>query len=685
LEKSISETTTLQGETTEDRPEQPVMERPKKPDSRLRATATAFIPEWAGSIPFAKPETLEELAIDAGEQHGFPAAEMLYPNCPPIGSQNALKLVMPYNEFDPRLYRDAFDSNVERINYDGSQSDVHNFTLVQRLYRDHRVVGNNDYKVQIQDPASQTCPPQPPRKRYESPALRSYQDELSLRLLKAQLQEQMRGPMLQAAEGPGPYLHTMQTPQPMVESMWTPPIGPGHPYDGRNALPSVRAREWDEIATAIKLLNLNYHDRQRRTGFQCNYNQQPYWEPPIPMGFEKRAKFNQPGPRAPLRGGGGGGPCECGSETCNGAPVTSEWDWTRVRASGCAYCGDDRHSTIFCELLLLHGVKEKVRCMSCGVTGHFLRDCTAPPRFDDEDPRSKKLVYYAHSAHWRQTLAQQQARFSRNLVEAKMPPTPTPAPATPPDSRSRSGSGAAATAACNDERSGVDEKADSVAGDDGDSSTVAAPEAASAPAGVVGDASVAFAALPCPSCRPEWHWDGVEENVAMVGALCQRQTQNGYAEDADGCCCYDGDGLSTADKRSRCAPTEANGHGRNRGASETATAETTPKRTFATPKSECSDSYSARRRTDPSSTTSQKSTTTCEETTALPPAFWREPNWVVETRNCPVMWNVMHKGDPARCWAIFNPLGSVAVDAFWRTAMAAMGWDAPALPDGEEL
>src|SRR6202030_2322827 len=124
-------------------------------------------------------------------------------------------------------------------------------------------------------------------------------------------------------------LHTMPTPQPMVESMWTPPIGPGHPYDGRNALPSARAREWDEIATAIKLLNLNYDARQRRAGFHRNYNQQQYWEPPIPTGFGERAKFNQPG-RTPLRGGGGRGPCECGSETCNGPLVTSEWDWTRV-------------------------------------------------------------------------------------------------------------------------------------------------------------------------------------------------------------------------------------------------------------------------------------------------------------------------------------------------------------------
>ena len=249
---------------------------------------------------------------------------MLYPNCPPIGSQNALKLVMPYHEFDPGLYQDAFESNIERVNYDGLQPDVHSFTLVPRLYRDHSVVGNEDYKVQIADPA---CTSQ---KRHESPARRSDEDELSLRLLKAQLQEQMRGPMLQALDGPGPHLHTMPTPYPMTESMWTPPIGQGHPYDGRNALPSVRAKEWDEIATAIKLLNLNFYERQRRAG---RFQQPLHWEPPIPMGFGERAKFHQPGQRAPLRGGGGCPvACECGSETCNGPTlVTSEWDWTRVR------------------------------------------------------------------------------------------------------------------------------------------------------------------------------------------------------------------------------------------------------------------------------------------------------------------------------------------------------------------
>jgi hypothetical protein len=660
LENRISEATTMQDETMEEEKASEKSEVPTKSDtpSKLRATATAFIPEWAGSIPSVKAGTWEELARDANERYDLPVTEELYPNCPPTGSQNALKLVMPYQEFDSHLYQDAFESNIERVNYDGSQPNVQCFTLVPRLYRDHSVVGNEDYKVQVADPAYTS------HKRHQSPARRSDEDELSLRLLKAQLQEQMRGPMLQALEGPGPHLHTMPTPYPMTESMWAPPIGPGHPYDGRHALPSVRAKEWDEIATAIKLLNLGFYDRQRRAG---HFTQPQYWEPPIPMGFDERAKFYQPGQRASLRGGGGGCPvgCECGGEACASvrAFMGSEYDWRQVRQSGCAYCGDDRHSTIFCELLMLHGSNAKVRCLNCGDAGHFLCACASPPKFDNDDPRSKKLMFYAHSAHWRETLTRQHARFAPPLTA----PTADPA-------KSQSRTQRNVTAAGDNERTeadaGTNPDAESTAADDGASAT--------APSMAVGDASAAFAALLCPSCGPEMHWGVVEENVAMVGTLCQMQTQNGCAEDAGQCGCRADDRGGAADDRSR-PPAEANVRGRDRSASSTAT-------TGATARSACGGSCSGRPRAGPCSEESPSPRSTAAASHPPPPPrrpFWSEPNWVVETSNCPVVWNVMHKDDPGRCWAIFNPLGSVAVDAFWRTAMAAMGWDAPELPDGQ--
>lgn len=63
--------------------------------------------------------------------------------------------------------------------------------------------------------------------------------------------------------------------------------------------------------------------------------------------------------------------------------------------------------------------------------------------------------------------------------------------------------------------------------------------------------------------------------------------------------------------------------------------------------------------------------------------YWQDPNWLLEYQNCPVVWNMMHKENPEVSWAVFNPLNSVAVDAFTRTGIRAMGWDAPALPDGK--
>jgi hypothetical protein len=355
------------------------------------------------------------------------------------------------------------------------------------------------------------------------------------------------------------------------------------------------------------------------------------------MGFHERAKFNQPGRRAPLRGGDGAiVECGSGSNVCANR-VGSEWNWQHVRQTGCGYCGDDRHSTIFCELLQLHGTNANVHCLSCHAMDHFLKDCEAPPTFDSEQPRSKKLMFYAHSAHWRKTLGRQHERFATSDAAR------IDLASTDPKPRSRTQSNSA-----NDERpEAADEE---ISTDD----ATAASKMADADA--MGDASVAFAALPCPSCGPETHWDGVEENVAMVGALCQRQTQDGCAE-ANRCRPHDEPG--GADPGSRVARADANERGRTRSDSAATTG--------AMSKSACGSSSSGRE----------------PEATPEPRPFWSEPNWVLETRNCPVVWNVMHKDDPERCWAIFNPLGSVAVDAFWRTAMAAMGWDAPELPDGK--
>jgi hypothetical protein len=61
---------------------------------------------------------------------------------------------------------------------------------------------------------------------------------------------------------------------------------------------------------------------------------------------------------------------------------------------------------------------------------------------------------------------------------------------------------------------------------------------------------------------------------------------------------------------------------------------------------------------------------------------WEHPLWLFIYDMCPVIWSVMHRENPHLVLHFINPTNSVAVDAFWRMTMKAMGWDAPDLPDG---
>lgn len=49
-------------------------------------------------------------------------------------------------------------------------------------------------------------------------------------------------------------------------------------------------------------------------------------------------------------------------------------------------------------------------------------------------------------------------------------------------------------------------------------------------------------------------------------------------------------------------------------------------------------------------------------------------NWYVDRRFCPVSWQLYHPKAPSSVIMIYNPLGSVAVDALYRVLLRAQGW-----------
>jgi hypothetical protein len=493
----------------------------------LRPEAVAFFPDGSTNVD---PNSYEAAATGTYAHHCYPAMNLLTPNCPEIGSSNALHLNMANFEVDSNLHDDVYNSQYNMVNYIPGRNV--NFlqhypwcTLSPRMWSDRNAFGNEEYKVQIADPSkiADRIPRQkenltPGKQRWTIEELKKMQNNLNLEIIKAQLAEQART-IEEISRGPGPYPHTRSDPiQPIEENMWLPPIKPGHRYTGKNALPHPRSREWDEVAEAVKLLNLEYLERDTRAP--------KWWEPPVPMGFDARARFNQPPPQpnslsSTLRCGG-----------------KNEWDWVKVPIAGCKYCGDDRHLTGGCHLRKVDAEGMRERCINCNEKGHFLRDCTFLPVFDSTVSRARKLQLYAHTEHWRQTLHQQHSLFVNKQSGKDYPKLDTG----------------------------------------------------------MGDASLAFSWLNCTPCQPNGHWDAIQSNVERLKAECEALPENEESE-----------------------------------------------------------------------------------------AYWNDPQWLLEYKNCPVIWNVMHKQDPSVEWTVFNPLSSVAVDAFWRTGMKAMGWDAPELPNGETV
>ncbi|KAF2404092.1 hypothetical protein EJ06DRAFT_546098 [Trichodelitschia bisporula] len=48
--------------------------------------------------------------------------------------------------------------------------------------------------------------------------------------------------------------------------------------------------------------------------------------------------------------------------------------------------------------------------------------------------------------------------------------------------------------------------------------------------------------------------------------------------------------------------------------------------------------------------------------------------WGVDRRSCPLFWKWYHLDQPTRCWLLFNPRSSIAVDALVRVYLNAQGW-----------
>jgi len=182
--------------------------------------------------------------------------------------------------------------------------------------------------------------------------------------------------------GPGPWPHTLPW-RNLNEDMWSGPIKEPaiHAYGGHLVLPHHQAKDWQTVSEAIQLSNL------RAPAYV-----QGWWEPPITMGFEHRAKHNQPGQKVRL---------------------SSEWDWIEAPKDYCDYCGDDGHKIHECGLHQLKQDFNEVSCLNCNGASHTLAQCISPPQFDDSMSRAEKLVKYTKTDHFRKALYGQHVALAR--------------------------------------------------------------------------------------------------------------------------------------------------------------------------------------------------------------------------------------------------------------------------------
>jgi hypothetical protein len=278
--------------------------------------------------------------------------------------------------------------------------------------------------------------------------------------------------------GAGPVAHNEPTNRPMLERHYTKPLGPGCNRYGDNKviLPNAGGIEWTKISQAVHALNVQTANRQ-------------HWEPPIPMGFEARASFNQRGKQkavdpdtpignSPLRedldNANAGTSASAAEPLGRGCRVAKELDWVRTKFNGCDYCTGFSHKTHECKLLELHRRLGKEQCLSCHQfcnapvdekskippsQPHHLRQCPNLPKFHDHHDRAVTLQNYAHTLHWRRILFDQHSKFAGRMAPGQSFPEKLP--------------------------------------DDA-------------------DGTVVFSSLPCPDCRPEHHWGWIRANLELV-------------------------------------------------------------------------------------------------------------------------------------------------------------------------
>ena len=366
----------------------------------LRAEAAVFIPESAGVNHTTASQ--EELAKTKFPSFRPPMMELLPPNCSETGSQNAFNLTLPNFEVNHSLHQAVYDARSNLADYIQGQ-DVYVLkqypwlNVLPQNWSEKDISDNDENEAETanlqryaeldQLSKSISAPIGSGPQERSAVELKNIDEQLKAQIFMAQIAQQSRI-ATEKAPWSTVYPHATENAfRELTKSKLMSPNSPQHGYVGEDTLPSPRSREWQEIENATRLINLNFVE----PGWQT----QKWWEPPVPFGFNARARFNQPegkiNPSDSL---------PCGNEE-------DELDWINIPVKGCKYCGDDRHLTGGCLRRKYDAENMRDRCLNCNAKEHFLRDCLSPPVFDGTSAYTAKLQWYAHTEHWRQILARQ--------------------------------------------------------------------------------------------------------------------------------------------------------------------------------------------------------------------------------------------------------------------------------------
>jgi hypothetical protein len=379
----------------------------------LRAEAAVFIPESTGANNITASG--EELARNPYLLNRPPMMELLTPNCPGIGSQNALSLTLPNLDADHSLHQEVYDDRYNLVDYIPGQDvgflkQYPWLIIPHQTWGEKNAFGSDKNKIQTADPhqfaarSQQSTTMSPPiafgPRELSTMELKKMNGYLDTQVLMSPRAQQSRI-VPEIAQGPTVYPYTTENASRELTNMLVPLTNPGHCYVGENVLPNPMSRELEEIENAIRLINLKI--------LEGDSPSQKWWEPPIPFGFDARACFNQPHQQT-----NSSEPALCGSKQ-------DQFNGTNFPVKGCKYCDDDAHLTGGCPRRKFDAQNMKERCLNCNSKEHFLRDCLSPIVFDNTESRATKLQWYARTEHWRQTLARQHDIFYPKSEEMEYP------------------------------------------------------------------------------------------------------------------------------------------------------------------------------------------------------------------------------------------------------------------------